>query len=160
VLYTQAAAPSALKATFTLNFVKFTSWPAMPPGAAILVCVSSEDSMSEAIAQAFNGQLIDGHPVRTTRIRADADIRDCQLLFISERESRQFAATLNEASRLPILTVSDSDRSTSRGAIVGFFTENDRLRFAINIDALDRSRLKISSRLLTLAKPVHNTDPP
>src|SRR5262245_10261541 len=78
--YGQTAAGSALKAAFTLNFVKFTTWPALRPGAPLLVCVSSEDSVSDAMAQAFNGVAIDGHPVRMTRIGTDASVRDCQLL--------------------------------------------------------------------------------
>jgi hypothetical protein len=40
------------------------------------------------------------------------------------------------------------------GGMVQFLNENDRVRFAVNVDATGRARLKLSSKLLSLAKVV------
>jgi hypothetical protein len=148
----QGVPASNLKAAFTLNFLKFTTWPNLQAG-PLVVCVSSENNVFEAMTAAFAGQSIDGRSTRITRVAPEASVRDCQLLYISERDPKQFATTMDEAGGLPMLTISDADRSSKRGAIVELFTEDGRLRFAINIDTLDRSRLKMSSRLLALARP-------
>jgi hypothetical protein len=39
---------------------------------------------------------------------------------------------------------------------IQFFLENKQLRFAVNVDAIQRARLKVSSKLLALAKIVHD----
>ena len=57
-----------------------------------------------------------------------------------------------------MLTVSDVERSASHGAVIELFEEDGRLRFAINIDSVERSRIKVSSRLLDLAKIVRDAD--
>jgi uncharacterized protein DUF4154 len=81
-------------------------------------------------------------------------VGDCDLLFVTEREPARLATIVEETRRFPVLTVSDVEDSAKRGVMIEFFTESDRLRFAINVDTLERSRIKVSSRVLTLAKIV------
>ena len=57
-----------------------------------------------------------------------------------------------------MLTVSDVEQSAKHGVMIEFFLEKDRLRFAINIDTMERARIKVSSRLLSLATIVRDTD--
>lgn len=152
----QVATASTLKAAFTLNFVKFTEWPDPKPGKPILACVAAEDSIADAMTRAMNGQSVVGRAIHVVRIRPDGPVRDCDLLFVTEREPQRLAAILAEASRFAVLTVSDVEQSARHGAIIEFFLEGGRLRFAINIDTLERSRIKVSSRVLTLAKIVRD----
>ena len=55
---------------------------------------------------------------------------------------------------MPILTVGETPRFIEQGGIVNFFLENGKVRFEINRSAAERSGLRISSRLLQLAKIV------
>jgi hypothetical protein len=160
IAFAQPAAASALKAAFTLNFVKFTEWPDLKPGLPILVCVYAEDSIADALTQVMRNQAVGGHAIRLVRIAPDAAVRDCQVLLVTEREPRRFAAILEQAGRFPVLTVSDVEQSAKHGAIIEFFQESGRLRFAINLDTMERSRIKVSSRLLSLAKVVRDADTP
>ena len=50
------------------------------------------------------------------------------------------------------LTVGDVDGFTARGGIFRFLVEDNKVRFEVNIDAAQHSRVKIGSRLLKLAK--------
>jgi hypothetical protein len=69
-------------------------------------------------------------------------------------------ATLSEAAQAvaglqdsPVLTISDIPGFGDTGGMAQFFFERGRLRFTIRVDAVKRSGLKMSSRLLNLAKP-------
>jgi hypothetical protein len=57
---------------------------------------------------------------------------------------------------LPVLTVSDGKGFSLAGGIIELYVERGRTRFAINIDAAERSALRLSSRLLGLAKVIRN----
>jgi len=46
------------------------------------------------------------------------------------------------------------------GGGIQFFLEDNKLRFAINVDAVHRAHLTVSSKLLALAKIVHDQDHP
>lgn len=64
---------------------------------------------------------------------------------------------IQETSARPILTLSDSSDFAERGGVANFFIDNGRMRFAVNPRAADRAQLRISSRLLTLARLVLDT---
>ena len=53
-----------------------------------------------------------------------------------------------------MLIVGESAGFAQRGAAVNFFIEANKIRFEINVDAARQRGLKISAKLLTLAKIV------
>jgi hypothetical protein len=55
--------------------------------------------------------------------------------------------------------VGESAEFAERGGGIQFFLENNKLRFAINVDAIQRARVQASSKLLALAKIVHDQGP-
>lgn len=55
-----------------------------------------------------------------------------------------------------VLTVGEADQFAVRGGVITFVKEANRLRFEINVDAAGRAGLRISSRLLQLARVVHD----
>ena len=70
--------------------------------------------------------------------------------------TRRSADGLDAIRTLPVLTVSDGKGFASAGGIIELYVEDGRMRFAINVDAAERTRLRISSRLLGLAKVVRD----
>ena len=55
---------------------------------------------------------------------------------------------------LPILTVGEMDHFAENGGAIGFCTEDNKIRFEVNLDAAGKAGLKISAKLLALAKTV------
>jgi hypothetical protein len=54
----------------------------------------------------------------------------------------------------PVLTVGETAGFLESGGIINFLMEDKKVRFEINVAAVKKSRLKISSKLLRLAKRV------
>ena len=82
--------------------------------------------------------------------------RTCHLLFIADAERRRATDGLSAVKALQVLTVSDAKDFANTGGMIEFYLEGGRMRFAINVDAVDRSGLHLSSRLLGLAKIVRD----
>ncbi len=158
------AAPDALpqageyqiKAAFLYNFAKFVEWPALPPSAAIVVCLVGDDGIAAAFVETVRGQNISGHTFEVRRPRDSVTWRTCHLLFIADAETRRSAGGLDGIKTLPVLTVSDGKGFSRAGGIIELYVEGGRMRFAINVDAAERSGLRLSSRLLGLARIVRN----
>ena len=51
-----------------------------------------------------------------------------------------------------VLTVGDVEEFNSLGGMVRLLIENGKMRFAINLQAAEQARLKLSAKLLSLAK--------
>ncbi|HEX3130711.1 MAG TPA: YfiR family protein, partial [Thermoanaerobaculia bacterium] len=81
------------------------------------------------------------------------DLRDCHVLFVSRSERGRLPEVLAQVQGEPVLTVGDTDGFLKAGGIINFVLDENKVRFQINPEAAERSRLKISSKLLRLAKP-------
>ena len=153
---TDTASDVAVKAAFLYNFAKFTEWPALAPGATIVVCIGGNDGLAAALVGTVRGQNISGHTLEVRHAHDSATWGACHVLFIAEAETRQAAGGLGEVRTLPVLTVGDGKGFSQLGGIIELYLEGGRMRFAINVDAAERSRLRLSSRLLGLAKVIRD----
>ena len=145
-----------VKATFLYNFAKFVEWPAevfKRQDSPLNLCILGKDPFGEAIS-VIKDKLVRGRPLL---IRYCKDIREaegCHILFISESKEGDGTCSLSELGEKPCLTVSDSDGFARRGGIIRLFRVGKKIRFEINPAAAAQSSLKISSRLLKIAKIV------
>jgi hypothetical protein len=152
-----SAPDAAIKAAFLLNFAKFAEWPTLPSDAPIMLCVTGSDAVARALTDIARGQRINGHALQVAQPLDSAAWPACQLLFVSDGENQKLVSSLRYLRPLPVLTVSDGKGFAQTSGIVGLFIDKGRMRFAINVDAADRSGLRLSSRLLGLADIVRSS---
>lgn len=148
----------ALKAAFIFNFVKFTEWPALQPGAPIVACVSGDDAIAAALADTVRGQAVGGRSLVVQRIQDTAAGPTCQVLFIADTDKRRWADFLLGLRTQPVLSVSDGAGFAQSGGIIELYVDAGRMRFAINVTAAEQAGLRLSSRLLGLARIVRGGD--
>lgn len=148
-----------IKAAFLLNFAKFVEWPsdAFPNDIApINLCVIRYDPFGSALDDTIRGKIISNRQLLARRMNELPDLRSCQMVFVSDREDKRLPEILSSVKGSNALIVGESEDFAERGGGVQFYVENSRLRFAVNVDAVQRARLTVSSKLLMLAKIVHD----
>jgi len=69
-------------------------------------------------------------------------------------DAPRLAETLAAAKGQALLTVTDTDNAISHGSMINFVAEDQRVRFDIALASAERGQLKISSRLLAVARRV------
>jgi hypothetical protein len=145
-----------VKAALLFNFAKFIEWPGMTAGAAIMFCVVSDDGIAAALVETVSGRTIGGHMLDVSRPQEHAAWRTCNVLYIADAEARRSGDGLQGIKTLPVLTVSDGKGFSDGAGIVELYVDGGRMRFAINVDAAESAGLRLSSRLLGLAKVKRN----
>lgn len=153
---TQPAPEYAVKAAFLFNFAKFVEWPGDAfSGAAspIVVCVLGEDPFGEALGS-LKGKTANGRPIAIRYAATLGDLERCHLLFVSASETRNLPRILHATKGWSILTVGDTNGFAQDGGIINLVKTENRVGIEINLEAARRTRLKISSKLLALAKIV------
>ncbi len=155
----QAVTQPALRAAFLYNFAKFTEWPDDTAAAgALTLCVLDDGAVEVALTELVGTSLINGRSVTVSRGASGTRLRTCHILYIGETDTPR-ATILDEVEKVPVLTVSNGDEFVRTGGMIGLFVEEGRMRFAINPDAAQRAGVRLSSRLLQLAK-IHRDDQP
>lgn len=156
-LEAQVVSTPGLTAAFLFNFVKLTTWPdLLGDGSPIVVCISGDDSVADALVQLTHNKAVEGHPLSIRRTDLDRPLNACHVVYGASLTGNSARQLVRAVSGLPILTVSDLEDFAERGGVANFFVDGGRMRFAVNPAAVDRARLRISSRLLTLAKLVRD----
>ena len=145
-----------LKAAFIFHFAQLVEWPHQAAGESgkLLLCTLGDDPFHGELEETVSGKRIGPSMLRVRHARLTQELHGCQLLFISKAEARRIPAVLSEIQRSPILTVGETEGFLDAGGIIRFCLEGNKLRFEINRSAADMAGLKVSSRLLVLAKNV------
>jgi hypothetical protein len=93
---------------------------------------------------------IDGRKFVVRQIDNIGQAGACQILFIAARQKKHAP----DAPMPGVLTVGESDGFATGGGVIGFKLEGGRVRLEVNVDAAGLGKLRISSKLLSLAQIV------
>jgi hypothetical protein len=148
-----------VKAAFLFNFGKFVEWPESTyasPKSPFSICVLGEDPFGAALDQTLHGKVIANRPVSVSRVKDAAPAQHCQIVFVSSSEKLHLATIFASFRGSNALLVGETDGFAAAGGAIQFTLEENHIRFAINPEAIRRAGLQISSRLLALARIVHD----
>ena len=142
-----------VKAAFLYTFAKFVTWP-QHSGAdtsdTMHICVLGKDPFGDAFETVF-ARTTTPRRVEVTRHRSASGTTACDVVFISASERERLPRILRHFGNRAVLTVSDMEGFADSGGMINFVIRNNRVGFRINLDAAERSGLKLSSKLLRLA---------
>ncbi|MBC8166459.1 MAG: YfiR family protein [Bryobacteraceae bacterium] len=144
-----------VKAAFLLNFTKFIEWPTTAfrdESSAITICLLGESPVADALPHLVQGERASGRLIVAKKVKRSEAIDGCQVLFIAKSEKD--VAKLLAGVRLSVLTVGESEGFIKEGGMIGFVTENRRVRFDVSQARAAKAMLLINGRLLNVARSV------
>jgi len=141
-----------IKAAFIFNFTKFVTWPAdmEQQGGDLHLCLLGGNPFGEYVYQ-LEGRKVRNFSLHVQQIQLAEELTQCQILFVAAKGHQEL---LSGIINKPVLTISDYDGFTSQGGGIELLSEDNRIRFDINLQRIKASGLDISSRLLHLARQV------
>jgi hypothetical protein len=140
-----------IKAGYLYNFALLTEWPADSIGDTFNMCLYRSHAFATAL-EAIRGKLIGKRPIAIQYVDRPKDIQACQLLFVADIPRSEMARVVKAIAGRPVLIVTDDKLLEQEGAMVLVRPEGDRLVFEIDLAMAERVNLKVSSRLLRLAR--------
>ena len=172
-----------VKAAFIYNFIKFVDWPQVadsesdekakdstkpitigiigenPFGNAFEAITKKKIQNKKVVIKHFGGftknstRYKEGGQTRYKYKDADA-LKACQVIFVSSSETEYHKEIIDTVKDNCVLTIGETKDFLQSGGIVGFVTEEKKVKFGINLIAAENAQLKIRSKLLRLAKRV------
>jgi hypothetical protein len=142
----------AVKAAFLFNFAHFVEWPneAFPStDAPIVIGILGSDPFGKSLDEIVAGESIQGRALVVRRYRKIEEVVGCHILFISGAETKGFLRGAVRLQGTSTLTVGEDD-----AGMIQFFTEHNKLRLRIDLQAARAAGLTISSKLLRQAQIV------
>jgi hypothetical protein len=140
-----------LKAGFLYNFAQFVEWPGNEPADEFVIGVMGDVNFDGALEQ-MRGREVNGRKIDVQFVDEQDDVSGCEILFIAAPDDRATASALARVGHSPVLTVGESVRFTKLGGIIRLYKDNDKLRFEVNVTRAQSAGLRISSKMLGLAR--------
>ena len=158
---THAQSPAAgeyqVKAAFLFNFAKFVEWPPSSfsdTSVPLRICVFGRDPFGDELRNITKEKIVNGRKLEVTQVLDLQVARTCHILFIASSETSRLKQIFESLRGSDALTVGDTKGFVEQGGMINFVLENSRVQFEVNRKAAEQGRLKISSKLLSVAKLV------
>ena len=152
----ERAAPSeaSVKAAFLYKFTAYVEWPAKAARAdqPFVVGVMDNDAVAAELEALAPGRAIGGRPIAVRRLARGDPVTGVQILFAGGRDPD--ATAIRSARKEGALVVTESEAGLAAGSAINFVVAGDRVGFEVSLDGAERSGVKISSRMLAVARRV------
>lgn len=146
--------PPVIKAVYLYNFARFTDWPATAQKGKLTLCVLGDTDVASALDGLVGNRQINGRDVSVASLATFRIVRSCQLLYVPGEDLARGMNALDAVSGMPVFTVGDGEAFARAGGVAALFTEDGKIRFGINPDAVSRAGLRPSSKMLGLARMI------
>lgn len=156
-----AVTEESVKAAYLYKFPAYIEWPAptlaAPDEPVVIGTIGADDVAAELLQIAAARKH--GRPLVVRKLRDAGSLNGVHILFIGARERGRAAELIRVAHATNVLTVTEWEGALRQGSIINFVNSEGRVRFEVSLEPAEKSRLRLSSRLLAVAQQVFNTRP-
>ncbi|NIU86159.1 MAG: DUF4154 domain-containing protein [Nitrosopumilaceae archaeon] len=147
-----------IQSAFIYKFIKFIEWDNPKHGfdnGNICVSVLGKGAINKSIKK-INGKEVKGKKIDLWFIESINELKECKVLFIPPESNFNSSYKLDYLSSKGVLTIGNQRNFNKIGGIINLVTIKNKINFEINLEQARKSNIKISSKLLQLARIVKN----
>jgi hypothetical protein len=152
----QALPEAQVKAAFVFKFGDYVEWPPDAFARAddpVVFGVVGADRLADELARLAVGRKVGGRPVVVRKLAVDDALVGLHVVFVGGDDPARVAAALAAARDKPVLTVTEAREGAAAG-MINFVVVAGKVRFDVALPPAEAAQLKISSRLLAVARRV------
>jgi hypothetical protein len=152
-----SASEQSIKAAYLYKFASYVDWPdgvLDDPSTPLTIAVMGADALADELAVITGDRTVNGRSISVRRLQAEEALDGVHILFVGAKGTGALAALTPVAHAISALVVTESGDALELGSVINFRPVDQRIRFEVSLDSADKSRLRLSSRLLAVAEHV------
>ncbi|HEX5329621.1 YfiR family protein [Sulfuricurvum sp.] len=153
-----AISEESVKAAYLERFTMFIKWP--KPIDSYTICIYNDDLFAQTLQKNYSSHLFNNHPLKVISLHegdSTEEMFKCHILYFRGSKPHQNEALLGALRKNNVLIISDDDDDAKRGAMIGFYLQNNAFKFVINQRNLENANLNASYKLLNFATVIEPT---
>jgi hypothetical protein len=146
-----------VKAAFLFKFGSYVEWPSgtfVSANSPFTIGVMDADALADELTTIVAGRNMDGRPVVVRKLHDGDPTVDLNIIFIGKAVNGKLAGILSPMKGRPTLAVTEADGALDVGSMINFVVVDGKVRFDVSLQPAAAGSLKISSRLLAVARKV------
>ena len=147
----------SVMAAYIYRFITYVEWPASAfpnAEAPIVIGVVNADDIAAELEQVVRGRTALNRRLQVRRLALGDAWTGVNVLFIGGEAAPKFLQAAKMLPERSVLTITGVDRGIEHGSVINFVQVDGRVRFEVNVAVAEKSGLRLSSRLLTVATRV------
>ncbi len=142
---------SKMKAIFIMNFTKLIEWPASYREGNFVVGVVGESPLYKELTKMAKTKKVANQSLEIQKFSSVQDIGKCHILFVSSEKSEDLSSVVSKVKPNSTLIITAKQGLVEKGAGINFIVKNNRQKFELNKQNVEKYKLKVSSNLEALA---------
>jgi len=158
-----SAPERVVKAVFLYKFLNYAEWPAAAfpdVEAPYVIGVLNADDVAQELVQLAADRVVDGRRVQVRRVKRGDSLAGLHLLFVAAADSKDLAALARQAQANAVLLVSEDPRAVRLQSAINLVVDEGKVRFDVAPDIAEKAGVRLSSRLLGVARSVRTPAEP
>ncbi len=149
-----AASEERVKAASIVRFLNYVEWPAAvfpTPDAPYVIGVVQNQPIADELVRLTSGRKIGPRPIVIRPLQGTDASGDLHVVFMGNMDRAGQAQLVKQFQRQPVLIVTESDGALQQGSMINFRLVEERVRFEVALEPVEKSGLKLNSRILGVA---------
>jgi len=143
-------------ANIIYRFTKYVEWPGNKQAGDFVIGIVGDSPLYEELQALTSNKSVGNQKIVVKKLSAGATSYVCQILFISQEESRNLKRIALLTADQPVLLITEENGLAKKGSCINFIIVDDRLKLEINKNNVLSRNLNIASELLKLATVIAN----
>lgn len=144
-----------VKAAFLSKFPAFVEWPSRPaPEVPFVIAVAGAEDVAGELRRLTEGRRHEGRAIEIREVADTQGAMGAHMVFVGRAATARLPAIVRGLSGRAVLLVSEAPGALEQGSMVNFVVGDARVRFDVALDNAEAARLRISARLLAVARNV------
>lgn len=145
-----------IKAAYLYNLGRYITWPKevfTGPQSSFVIGVLEPDFVGPDLEKVAEVKTIDNRTIQVQRFPRPEDVKPCHILFLPKGLDPQAQRQLiRRLAGTHTLLVGETDEFLDHGGAIAFVLRGNNVRLMIALEATQREKLQVSSKLLQIAQ--------
>jgi hypothetical protein len=147
----------SVMAAYIYRLITYVEWPVSvfpSADAPIVIGVVNADDIATELEQVVRGRTAQDRRLQVRRVAAGEVPSGVHALFLGGEIAPRILKGAKALTERSVLTITGVEGGIDHGGVINFVRVDGRVRFEVNVGMAEKSGLRLSSRLLTVAMRV------
>lgn len=140
-----------VKSVYIYNFSKYIDHTGSDTLSNFVIGVLGDSPIVKPLQNLAREHEVNDRTIDIRHWQTLDEIENCHFMFIAPTTDARLDSVLTKVQDWKVLTIADTPGYAAAGVAINFVVIEDKVRFELNFDALNRAKLNVSSKLVKLA---------
>lgn len=141
-----------IQSVYIYNFIKEIQWPPEYGDGNFIIGIFGESDIEVELRRLAASRTANNRKIVVKKYAKASEIdKDCHVLYLATAYYSELSSVLQKTRGTSTLVVTHKEGAARFGSLVNFVTEKGKPRFEMNLTAFDKSHLKYTQQLKSVA---------